>query len=109
MPIDLKRPRYTTQGALSFGVHFADAVFEIRSSDFKYALDLKPYAKSDEKKALDIARNNWPVLELIAREALDSGRVTLKPGQKPRATIHYVIDFETFCELLERHEKQIVR
>jgi hypothetical protein len=87
---------------LTFGVHFdSDATFKINATDFKYALELKPRAQTDHKRAVDLARKNWDVLELIAKEALDSDRVKRKEI-KPWI-IHYTIDFLTFSELLDKH------
>ncbi len=93
---------------LTFGVHFdPNAIFKINATNLKYALELKPRAQADHKRALDLARMNWDVLELIAKEALDSGRVERKEV-KPWI-IHYTIDFLTLSELLDKHSALLRR
>src|SRR3954449_7848653 len=101
------RPLIVTT-TLVFGVYFDPyAKFEIRVSDLKTALGLRPRAREDTRKAEDLARRNWALLELIAREALDSGRVTGRSVKQLQT--NYTFDFRTFTELLDKHEAQFQR
>src|SRR5436190_1402106 len=79
-----------------------EMVFWINATTFKYALGLRPRARDDDARAEALARQNWAVLELIARDALSSGRIAKTDASKDWQ-IHHTIDDSVFRELLKRY------
>jgi hypothetical protein len=108
MPIHPTQPMFIT-GKLCWDIHGdgPKLTFWVMATALKSALGLRPRARDDEAKALTLARRNWAVLELIARDAMQSGRVTERGGSKGWS-VHYDIDDEAFMHLFSRYESQFV-
>ena len=77
MAVDLTPPMFMHRH-LTWGVHddiVPDLTFSVSASTFKFAVGLRPRAAADHAIAEGIARQNWGLLELIAREAETQGGI----------------------------------
>ena len=84
-----------------------ETTFFANATTFKYAVGLRPRAREDDAKAETLARKNWAVLELIARDALIAGDVATDSSKG--WTINHTIEDETFRRLLDKYRDQFVR
>jgi len=85
----------------------AQNTFWVSATTMKYAFGLRPRARADENKVEELARKNWAVLELIARDALASGRVVTDASKGWQ--IHHEIEDSVFRELFEKYSRMIIR
>lgn len=71
-PKKVSEPTFITN-RLCWDIHVdgPETKFSANATAFKYALGLKPKARADDLKAQALARKNWAVLELIARDVAD--------------------------------------
>jgi hypothetical protein len=109
MAVNVTRPMFTHR-SLTWGVHddtITDLTFSVSASTFKYAIGLRPRAAVDNAKAEKFARENWALLELIAREAETEGGI-VKAYNHSGWRINHTIDDEVFRKLLERHRIQMI-
>lgn len=103
-------PPMLTNRHLTWGVHddeIPDLTFSVSATTFKYAVGLRPRAAADNAAAERIARQNWGLLELIAREAEAHGGVTDTYSHNGWQVNHTIGD-TAFRSLLERHRAQLV-
>lgn len=110
MAIEVMSPSFIHH-ELTWGVPddtIPDLTFSVRASTFKYALGLRPRAAADTKIAQRLARQNWELLKLIAREAEAEGGI-IKTHNHNGWRINRTIDDAIFSRLLDRHRSQLVR
>jgi hypothetical protein len=95
---------------LTWGVHddtITDLTFSVTASTFKYAIGLRPRTAADHAIAEGIARGNWALLELIAREAQAEGGI-IDTYNHNGWQVKHTIDDAAFRKLFERHRAQLV-
>jgi hypothetical protein len=109
MPRELTPPMFIN-GKLCWDIHSdgPELTFWTSATTFKYAMGLRPRAREDDVLGRELAAQNWAVLELIARDALSSGRVAKTDASKGWQ-IHHTLDDRAFRELLEKYAEQIRR
>jgi hypothetical protein len=110
MAVDVMPPMFIHR-VLTWGVHdkeIPDLTFSVSASTFKYAIGLRPLAKADHVVAENVARQNWPLLELIAREAQAEGGI-IDTHDHNGWQVNHTISDEVFRTLLERHRAQLIR
>jgi len=102
-------PPMLVTGWLCWDIHCEgpETSFYVQAAAWKRALGLRPRSRDDENAAERIAKRNWALLELVAREAFNSGfvRTDNSKGWMIRHDIHESV----FLELLSKHADQIVR
>jgi hypothetical protein len=109
MAVDITPPTLITRH-LTWGVHddtITDLTFSVSATTFKYAIGLRPRAAADNAIASDVARQNWALLELIAREAEADGGI-IDTYNHNGWQVNHTIDDEVFRRLLKRHRAQLV-
>lgn len=109
MAFDVTPPMFVHRH-LIWGVHdetIPDLTFSVSATTFKYAIGLRPRAAADNAIAEDVARRNWALLELIAREAETEGGI-VKTYNHNKWQINHTIDDAAFRKLLERHRAQFI-
>jgi hypothetical protein len=109
MSIDLTPPMFI-HGILTWGVRddkIPDLTFSVTATTFKYAVGLRPRAAADNAIAERVARENWGLLELIAREAETQGGITDTYNHNGWQ-INHTIDDTIFRKLFERRRAQLV-
>jgi hypothetical protein len=109
MAIDITPPMFISR-RLTWGVHddtITDLTFSVSATTFKYAVGLRPRAAADDTIADDVARRNWAVLELIAREAEAEGGI-IDTYNHNGWQIKHTIDDAVFRKLLGLHRAQLI-
>jgi hypothetical protein len=109
MALDITQPMFTHHD-LTWGVHddpIPDLTFSVTASTFKYAMGLRPRAAADNAVAQALARRNWALIELIAREAEAEGGI-INTNNHNGWQVNRTIDSEVFRRLLERHRSQLI-
>ena len=108
MPKQISEPMFVARH-LCWDIHVdgPETTFFANQTTFKYAMGLRPRASDDDAKAENLARRNWAVLELIAREALSAGDVTTDSSKGWK--VNHTIKDETFSRLLNKYSDQFVR
>ena len=109
MPIDFTPPMFIA-GKLCWDIHNDErqTTFWVSATTFKYAVGLRPRARDDDAAARTLADKNWTVLELIAKEALQTGRISKTDASKGWQ-VHHTLDDRVFTDLFKKYEAQIVR
>jgi hypothetical protein len=95
---------------LTWGVHddgIANLTFSVSTSAFKSAVGLRPRAAADTAIAENVARRNWSLLELIAREAQAEGGI-IDTYNHNGWQINHTISDDVFRRLLDRHRAQLI-
>jgi len=107
MPKQITKPMFVARH-LCWDIHVdgPETTFFANTTTFKYAMGLRPRARDDDAKAQALARKNWAVLELIARDALSAGDVTTDSSKGWK--INHTIEDTTFSRLLDKYRDQLV-
>jgi len=106
MPKPITEPLFVARH-LCWDIHVdgPETTFWVNAATFKHALGLRPRASADDSKAQVLARKNWAVLELIARDALGAGQVISDSSKGWK--INHTIDDGVFRKLMDKYRAQI--